>query len=61
MHLDNLLARGNYTFTPMVVRAGMGDDALDIREDYAGLIVHSSAVTGGQLDIPYDLEITPAS
>lgn len=59
MRLDNLLARGNYTYTPSVVRAGIGDDALDIREDYAGLIVHSPTVTGGQVDVPYDLEISP--
>jgi ABC-type polysaccharide/polyol phosphate transport system ATPase subunit len=60
IRLDNLLARGNYTFTPMVLRAGTGDDALDIREDYTGLVVHSSAVTGGQVDVPYDLDIRPA-
>jgi ABC-type sugar transport system ATPase subunit len=58
LRLDNLLARGRYTYTPMVVRAGLGDDTLDIREDYAGLLVHSSAVTGGQVDLPHDLEIT---
>jgi ABC-type polysaccharide/polyol phosphate transport system ATPase subunit len=61
MRLDNLLSRGNYTYTPMVLRAGLGDDALDIREDYTGLVVHSSMLTGGQVDIPYDLEINPAS
>jgi ABC-type polysaccharide/polyol phosphate transport system ATPase subunit len=60
IQLDNLLARGNYTYTPMVVRAGLGDDALDIREDFVGFIVHSPAVTGGQVDLPYDLEIRPA-
>ncbi|MBV9605282.1 MAG: ABC transporter ATP-binding protein [Solirubrobacterales bacterium] len=60
LRMDNLLARGNYTYTPMLLRAGLGDNALDIREDYTGLIVHSSMVTGGQVDLPYDLEITPA-
>ena len=61
LRLDNLLARGRYTYTPMVFRAGLGDDTLDIREDYAGLLVHSSAVTGGQVDLPHDLEITAES
>jgi ABC-type polysaccharide/polyol phosphate transport system ATPase subunit len=61
IRLDNLLARGNYSYTPMVFRAGMGDDALDIREDYTGLIVHSPAVTGGQVDLPHELEITQES
>jgi ABC-type polysaccharide/polyol phosphate transport system ATPase subunit len=60
MQMDNLLARGNYTYTPMVVRAGLGDDALDIREDFAGFVVYSPTVTGGQVDLPYDLEIRPA-
>jgi hypothetical protein len=60
MRLDNLLARGKYTYTPMVVRAGLGDDALDIREDFMGFIVHSPTVTGGQVDLPYELEIRPA-
>jgi ABC-type polysaccharide/polyol phosphate transport system ATPase subunit len=57
LRVDNLLARGAYTYTPIVVRPGLGDDALDIREDYMGLIVHSSTVTGGQVDLPHDLEI----
>ena len=57
MRLDNLLARGSYTYTPSVVRAGLGDDALDIREDYLGFVVHSTMVTGGQVDLPYEFEI----
>jgi energy-coupling factor transporter ATP-binding protein EcfA2 len=58
IRLDNLLARGKYTYSPMVFRAGLGDDTLDVREDYSGLIVHSPAVTGGQVDLPHDLEIS---
>ena len=60
MRLDNLLARGRYTYTPMVLRAGLGDDALDVREDFSGLVVHSTSVTGGQVDLPYELDIRPA-
>ena len=60
MRFQNMLAPGRYTYTPSVVRAGLGNDALDIREDYTDLIVHGTKVTGGQVDVPYDLEIGPA-
>jgi ABC-type polysaccharide/polyol phosphate transport system ATPase subunit len=56
MRLTNLLAPGRYTVTPTVTRAGLGHDALDIREDYLGLIIHGPNVTGGQTDLPYELE-----
>jgi ABC-type polysaccharide/polyol phosphate transport system ATPase subunit len=57
MRLTNLLTPGRYLYTPTVTRAGLGHDALDIREDYAGLIIHGPNVTGGQADLPYELEI----
>ena len=57
MRLMNLLTPGRYTYTPTVARAGLGHNALDIREDYAGLIVHGASITGGQADLPYELEI----
>jgi hypothetical protein len=57
MRMLNLLAPGRYSFTPTVARAGMGDDALDIREDFEGLIVYGTKITGGQVDIPYELEL----
>ena len=42
---DNWLAPSRYDATPSVARAGAGDDALDVREDLASLIVHGTRVT----------------
>ena len=47
MRLTNLLAPGRYTFTPGVVRAGLGNDPLDMREDYTSFIVHGPNITRG--------------
>jgi ABC-type polysaccharide/polyol phosphate transport system ATPase subunit len=60
MRLTNLLAPGRYTFSPSVVRSGIGNDPLDIRDDYASFIVHGVKITGGQADLPYELEVGPA-
>ncbi len=59
MRLMNLLVPGRYTFSPGVVRGGMGHDPLDMRDDYTTFIVHGPKVTGGQADLPYELEIEP--
>jgi ABC-type polysaccharide/polyol phosphate transport system ATPase subunit len=60
MRLSNFLAPGRYTFSPGVVRGGLGHDPLDMRDDYMTFVVHGSKVTGGQADLPYDLEIDRA-
>ena len=60
MRLTNFLAPGRYAFTPGVARSGLGDDALDIREDYTSFIVHGTNAAGGSADLPYELEIEPA-
>lgn len=59
MRLTNLLAPGRYTFSPGVVRPGLGDNPLDVRDDYASFIVHGVRITGGQADLPYQLDIEP--
>ncbi len=59
MRLTNLLAPGRYTFSPGVVRGGLGHDPLDMRDDYTTFIVHGTKITGGQADLPYELEIEP--
>jgi hypothetical protein len=59
MRLTNLLQPGRYTFSPGVVRNGMGNDPLDMRDDYTSFIVHGPNITGGQADLPYELEIVP--
>ena len=60
MRLTNLLAPGRYMFSPSVVRSGIGDDPLDIRDDYTSFIVHGVKITGGQADLPYELDIRSA-
>jgi ABC-type polysaccharide/polyol phosphate transport system ATPase subunit len=55
---DNWLAPSRYDATPSVARAGAGEDALDLREDLASLIVHGTRMTGGIADVPHDIEMT---
>ena len=57
MRVTNLLAPGRYSFTPGVARSGMGNASLDRREDYTSFIVHGVKNTGGQADLPYELDI----
>jgi ABC-type multidrug transport system ATPase subunit len=54
---DNWLAPSRYDVTPSVARAGPGDDALDLREDLASLIVHGTRQTGGIADVPHTIEV----
>ena len=60
MWLHCVLTPGRYSLTPTVYRAGLGDDALDVREDLSGLLVHGAMITGGMADLPYELEIGPS-
>jgi hypothetical protein len=55
---DNWLAPSRYDATPSVARAGTGDDALDLREDLASLVVHGTRVTGGIADVPHEIAVT---
>ncbi len=57
VRFDNWLAPMRYTFTPSVARAGLGADALDLREDLAAMIVHGPRVTGGLADVPHRYRI----
>jgi hypothetical protein len=57
---DNWLAPMRYTLTPSVARAGMGADALDLREDLASVVVHGARVTGGIADVPHEFAIERA-
>jgi len=53
VRFDNWLAPMRYTVTPSVARHGGGNDALDLREDLAALMVHGTRVTGGIADVPH--------
>ena len=57
---DNWLAPMRYTLTPSIARAGMGADALDLREDLASIVVHGARVTGGIADVPHEFAIERA-
>ncbi len=53
IEIDNVLAPTKYALTPSVARAGLGADALDLREDLAGLHVHGSFMSGGLVDLDH--------
>jgi len=53
IEIENVLAPTKYDLTPSVARAGLGADALDLREDLAGIYVHGSHVSGGLVDLPH--------
>ena len=55
---ENWLAPSRYDATPSVARAGAGEDALDLREDLASLMVHGTRMTGGIADVPHEIGVT---
>ena len=60
VHVDAWFAPGRYEATPSVARAGSGADTLDLREQMASFILHSTRVTGGVIDPPHSFEIERA-
>jgi ABC-type polysaccharide/polyol phosphate transport system ATPase subunit len=55
---ENWLAPSRYDATPSIARAGTGDDAVDLREDLASLVVHGTRATGGIVDVPHEIAVT---
>ena len=55
------LAGNRYTLSPSVARRGAGSDIVDVREDMSTLLVHSSHITGGIVDLEQSFEIVEAS
>jgi ABC-type polysaccharide/polyol phosphate transport system ATPase subunit len=55
--VDAWFAPGRYRSTPSVARPGTGADTLDLREDLASFILHSTRVSGGVLDPPHSFDI----
>jgi ABC-2 type transport system ATP-binding protein len=51
------LAGNRYTLSPSVARAGAGADIVDIREDMATLLVHSTRISGGLVDLEQAFEV----
>jgi ABC-type polysaccharide/polyol phosphate transport system ATPase subunit len=57
VQLDAWLGPSRYRITPSVARQGSGADTLDLREDMAAFILHSTRSTGGVIDPPHSFEI----
>ena len=52
------LAGNRYTLSPVDrARAASGGDIVDVREDLATLLVHSTRITGGVVDLEQSFEI----
>jgi hypothetical protein len=56
------IAGNRYTLTPSVARRGSGGDLVDTRRDLATLLVHSSRITGGVVDLEqvFDVQDAPS-
>ncbi|HEY6780654.1 MAG TPA: ABC transporter ATP-binding protein [Thermoleophilaceae bacterium] len=50
-------APSRYRATPSLARPGGGADTLDIREDLASFILHSTRASGGVIDPPHTIEV----
>jgi ABC-type polysaccharide/polyol phosphate transport system ATPase subunit len=57
VEVDAWFGPGRYRATPSVARAGSGVDTLDLREEMASFILHSTRGSGGVIDPPHTFEI----
>jgi ABC-type polysaccharide/polyol phosphate transport system ATPase subunit len=60
VQLDAWFGPGRYSLSPSVARRGSGADTLDLREDLASFIIHSTQTGGGVVDLPHRFEIERA-
>jgi ABC-type polysaccharide/polyol phosphate transport system ATPase subunit len=51
------LVGNRYTLSPYVARSGAGQDVVDARENMTSLLVHSTRVTGGVVDLEQVFEL----
>jgi len=56
--LDTPFATSQYLLSPVVARAGPGSDTIDLREDLTSVYIHATNVTGGLVELPYEVEVT---
>ncbi len=56
--LDTPFATSQYLLTPSIARAGSGANAIDLREDFTSIYIHSTQNTGGLVEVPYEIEVT---
>jgi ABC-type polysaccharide/polyol phosphate transport system ATPase subunit len=57
VQLDAWFGDGRYRISPSVARRGSGADTLDLREDIASFIIHSTQSGGGIVNPPHRFEI----
>jgi hypothetical protein len=55
------IAGNRYTLSPSIAQRGSGADVLDVREDLVTLLVHSSTITGGVVDLEQSFTIVEAT
>jgi ABC-type polysaccharide/polyol phosphate transport system ATPase subunit len=55
------VAGNRYTLTPSVAHRGSGGDIVDVRDDLVTLLVHSSRITGGIVDLEQSFRVEEAS
>ncbi|HVG73828.1 MAG TPA: ABC transporter ATP-binding protein [Thermoleophilaceae bacterium] len=60
LQLDAWFGPGRYSITPSVARQGLGADTLDLRENMATVILHSTRDSGGLIDPPHRFDIERA-
>jgi ABC-type polysaccharide/polyol phosphate transport system ATPase subunit len=57
VRMDNFFGPSTYTVSPSVAHQGSGADAIDVREDIASIVVHSTHFTGGVVDVPHEYTV----
>ena len=55
------IAGNRYTLSPSIAHRGSGGDIVDVREDLVTLLVHSSRITGGVVDLEQSFEVLPVT
>ncbi len=55
------IAGNRYTLSPSVAQRGSGADLIDVREDLVTLLVHSSTITGGVVDLEQSFVVEPVT
>jgi ABC-type polysaccharide/polyol phosphate transport system ATPase subunit len=54
------IAGNRYTLSPSIAQRGSGADIVDVREDLVTLLVHSSTITGGVVDLEQSFTVDEA-
>jgi ABC-type polysaccharide/polyol phosphate transport system ATPase subunit len=57
IRFDNWLAASRYNLTPSIARGGAIEDAIDVREDAASIVISGGPFTGGVAHLPHTFEI----